>query len=220
MCTAARIIEITGQLASKEGNHVWEYSNSHWSRQSMIHQFCSSLPQSNGWVDVVLAAGLLTETYYSGISPCSGDSTWIYEALESVPHGTENHEWDSRTISGVNGLLGALLHYGASPAKKHIHLILHALAVPGPISTTATYVLLQENVMHWYQDTQLSRILQDASVWSSLIGSALKNQDLHKSCILLGNTLVGIPGWQPFILEELSSWITIFFCQEAKSSLI
>ncbi|KAF7338839.1 hypothetical protein MSAN_02206800 [Mycena sanguinolenta] len=216
MFTAARIIETTGLLATKEGNHVWHYENSHSTRQSIIHKFCSSVPQIHGWLDVVLATGLLTETYYPGIPSCSGDPAWIYRALDSVDNFAHTLEWDHITISGINGLFSALLHHGAAPAKQHIHLVLHALSLPGPISTTAAYLLLQENVAGWYQDVQLGSILQEADVWSSLIGAALRNGDLHQPCVVLGNTLVGIPSWQPFILEELGSWITIFFCQEAK----
>ncbi|KAF7348702.1 hypothetical protein MVEN_01389000 [Mycena venus] len=191
MHTTARIIDTTGRLARKEGNYVWHYSNSYSDRQSMIHQFCSSLPQTDGWVDVVLATGLLTETYYPDIASCSGNTLWIYKALESVNKSTEDYQWDSRTPKW---------------------------AVPGPISTSAACLLLQDNVADWYRDDQMSLILQEASVWSALISAALKNSHLHKQCIQLGNILVSISDWKPFLLEELSSWITIFFCQEAKSS--
>ncbi|KAJ7754015.1 hypothetical protein B0H16DRAFT_1886732 [Mycena metata] len=64
---------------------------------------------------------------------------------------------------------------------------------------------------HFLGDDELRLILQQGSVWSSLIHIASDNWDLARDSIRLGYTLASIPDWQPLIRQELDSWITVFF---------
>ncbi|KAJ7821644.1 hypothetical protein B0H13DRAFT_1920611 [Mycena leptocephala] len=143
-----------------------------------------------------------------------GDTTWIYKALDSINNCTEDNVWDNRTITGITGLFNALLHHGSAPAKEHINIILRGLSTSGPIYTSATHLLLQKNIINWYQDDKLQSILQKASVWSLMMSDVHNVICLAENCIQLGHNLCEIPSWQPFIHGELCSWITIFFSGE------
>ncbi|KAJ6529374.1 hypothetical protein B0H19DRAFT_1385014 [Mycena capillaripes] len=208
ICTAAKIIEVTGKLAGKDGTDVWICNKT---RQPMIHNFCGSLPQSDEWIDIVLATGFLTEKSYPGHPHCSDDPGWVHTALERVDISTEYQKWDGRTITGIAGLFNALLWYNSPPAKEHVYLILRALSSAGDISRLAAHLLLRDNVADWFQDDELRPILQNASVWSSLLNTTSNYWDLEKDFITMGYTLAGLPDWRPFIQKELSVWITKFF---------
>jgi hypothetical protein len=204
MDTAAKILKTTEQLASK-GKHEFDCNG----QQSIINRFCSSLPQTEGWISVALVTLFFSEPYSSEVVEyLEGETGWIYEVLKSFNNSAKDHDWDTRTVTGVDGLFNALLHYGAPPAKENLHLLLQALSFPGRISTSAACLLVATN---WFQDDELRFILQQGSVWSSLIHIASDNWDLARNSIRLGHTLASIPDWQPFIRQELCSWITVFF---------
>ncbi|KAJ7340587.1 hypothetical protein DFH08DRAFT_938517 [Mycena albidolilacea] len=207
MATAAKILETTAQLASK-GEQDFKFR-----QQTIINHFCSSLPQTEGWIGVVLATLFFSEMYPLDVSlnakHClKGDTNWIYKALENFNNSAKDHNWDTRTVTEVNGLLNALLHYGAPPAKENLHLLVQVLSFPGRISISAALLLLATN---WFQDVELRLTLQQGSVWSSLIHIASDNWEIARIFIRLGHTLASIPDWQPFIHQELCSWITLFF---------
>ncbi|KAJ7312998.1 hypothetical protein DFH08DRAFT_821824 [Mycena albidolilacea] len=180
----------------------------------------SSLPKVDGWVVVVLATGQLTQWPWSLDRPRLLEGlarvSWVYEALESAVPGEDIAEWDSEIAAGVSNLLLALYYYDAPPLKKHIHLIVKAISMGGHISPPAGFLLLQRDVVDWFQDPQLGPILQHASVWTFLLHWTLQQQNSFWSneCILLGHMLSEIPDWQPHLEEELCSWITLFFGSE------
>ncbi|KAF8208054.1 hypothetical protein K438DRAFT_1754798 [Mycena galopus ATCC 62051] len=200
------LIQTTHKLANI--NRGWNY-NDH-GRRSMIYQFCSSLPQVDGWVQIVLAMGLLTPEWV--VNQGSAGAGWVYEALKRTTLPVEETD-DQHTQSeaGVAGLLLALYHYDTPPLKEHVHHILRVLS-----SNSAGHVvllLLQENVLNWFSDPELGPTLQNVSVWTSLSHWIMKkyDRDCNDQCILLGHALSEIPGWQPQIQKELGPWIILFF---------
>jgi hypothetical protein len=171
MDTAANIMYTTGRLASESENNVWAHDFHNSRRQSILYRFCSSIPESDGWVGAVLSVGLLagSHNYLMG-HRTSRDPGWIYKTLESVAVPAEDHDrWDSRTMSGVSSLLDALLCHGAPPTKDHLHVLLQALSIPGDLAENAR-LLLRGNALTWLdQDDELWTILQKGSVSPSLI---------------------------------------------------
>ncbi|KAJ6569139.1 hypothetical protein B0H19DRAFT_1350036 [Mycena capillaripes] len=209
--TAADIISTTGRLAKKLEDHMWHRDLPYHRRQSIVYQFCSDLPGSDGCIDIILATGFLTETY-SGIGwPKSGDSHWVYRALDNIS-AEDDHRWRHR-ITGIAGLLQALLYYDTPPAPEHVHHLLRALTISGDISKNATRILLRNNIRSWFEDDELGPMLQGASVWASLTRVALElNDDAQFIRIIrMGYTLVAMPDWKSQIGGDLCSWITIFF---------
>ncbi|KAJ7613267.1 hypothetical protein DFH06DRAFT_1307943 [Mycena polygramma] len=171
MDTAANIIYTTGRVSSESANNVWVHDFHNQRRQSIVYRFCSSIPQSDGWLGATLSIGLLvgSHNYLMG-HRISRDPRWIYKALENVAIPAEDHDrWDSRTVSGVSSLLDALLCHGAPPTKDHIHVLLQALSIPGDLSENAR-LLLRGNALTWLsQDDELWTILQQRSVSPSLV---------------------------------------------------
>ncbi|KAJ7106212.1 hypothetical protein C8R44DRAFT_327039 [Mycena epipterygia] len=222
--TVANIIETTGWLASKSGTmearlwsgNLYYYSN----RLDIIYQFCSSLPQLDGWITIVLAAGLLTqyhEAQWYHHNSSNGDPGWVYKALNNVDVSTEGHDqWDDLMVAGVSGLLRALNYYDVPLLKEHLPILLQALSVPGDIFQNAAHLLVKENIVDWFQDHELQPILQASSVWPSLarVPIDINSHSFTKNFIHLGYTLANIPDWHPHIHKELCSWITAFFKYE------
>ncbi|KAJ7106223.1 hypothetical protein C8R44DRAFT_805896 [Mycena epipterygia] len=219
--TSADIVETTGRLASKSGTmeasswsgNLYYYSN----RLDIVYQFCSSLPQLDGWISIVLAAGLLTqchETLWYHHNSSNGDPGWVYKALNNVDVSTEGHDqWDSKMEAGVSGLLQALHYYGVPPLKGHLPILLQALSIPGDISRNAAYLLMQKNIVDWFQDHELQPILQASSVWSSLAGVSIDvgSDSFCQDFICLGHILANDPDWHSHIYKELCCWIAVFF---------
>ncbi|KAF7348705.1 hypothetical protein MVEN_01389300 [Mycena venus] len=220
MATAAKILEITGQLAVNAERSVWDYKFHHL-RQSLPYRFCSSLPRWDGWIGVVLATGRLTARHnYGHRSPNREhvsnlqDGVWVYIALTGISETALGEEpWDSLTANGVAGLLAALMFYRLPAEKEHIHILLRALTIPGDVSENAAALLVEDHVITWFQDEELDPILEAASVWSSLMHVALEvdKPGLTRSCIHMARTLAEIPHWKSEIQEELCALITIFF---------
>ncbi|KAF7348681.1 hypothetical protein MVEN_01386900 [Mycena venus] len=151
----------------------------------------------------------------------SGDPSWIYETLECVQTLMDKHEWVNMNADRVGGLFNALLHHGAPPARKHVHLLLHALSLPGLISRYAAQLFVQNNVRDWFLDEELQPILQKGSLWASIMRISSRNFFLRDHFIALGHTLASVPTWKPFIHEKLSSWIMLsFYHPLSRESLI
>ncbi|KAJ6599924.1 hypothetical protein DFH09DRAFT_1070610 [Mycena vulgaris] len=234
MDTAVKIVDTTGRLASKNKNKVWLHGFRDQDRQSIIYPFCSSLvPQSRKSRSLVWATTLLTGSHNYWPRPMKPDTdpSWIYTALESINVPTEDQEqWDDRTVTGVAGLLQALLYYDAYPApattvfsyvdqahsrtRKNIPLLLRALSIPGDISRIAAHLLVRDKVFSLFQHTELRAILQEASVWSSLARVSFELEDhfqFSRQFIHMGQALAGIPAWHSHIHGDLCAWITTFF---------
>ncbi|KAJ7670649.1 hypothetical protein DFH06DRAFT_140115 [Mycena polygramma] len=186
----------------------------------VIYEFCASLPRREGWIDVVLAAGLFPSTRFFGFptgSPwqttISQKAGWVYEALDCIDASGKANDWDDRTIGGVASLLTALLDYGVPVGKKHIQILLRALALRGRASQNAARLLVQEDQFVWFQNAQLQPIIQGASALTHLMRIAFKINalDFAESCIQMGSKLVQMNFWKPDVLAELCSWIRIFF---------
>ncbi|KAJ7805959.1 hypothetical protein B0H13DRAFT_1929859 [Mycena leptocephala] len=212
--TTIKIMDLTGQFA-KDGLNVWNHANKYQDRQIIVNDFCSSLPQLDNWAGIVLSTVHLAEQYnYKEKKPCGGDYSWVYKALESVKHSPEIYKWDSsKTLLGVEGLFKALLHYDAPPSKDHVNLLLHGLSMTGDISSTAASLLLREIMEEWFKDDELRPILQENSMWASLVQACSKNPaTLDTERVLeIGNILADTPSWHAYIHNELPSWIAIFF---------
>ncbi|KAJ7081928.1 hypothetical protein C8R44DRAFT_905079 [Mycena epipterygia] len=178
-----------------------------------IIEITRSLPQLDGWIDVALAASLLTLQYWGFPSGSASEAGWVCNALNTVNDvtGGQHQQWDSRTAAGISGLLNALHFYRVPPAKEHIHMLIQALSISGDISVNAAHLLLQNNMVDWYQDDNLQPILQGASVWLSLARVTADAHFLGRDFIALGYTLADISDWQSHIREDLCSWMTIFF---------
>jgi hypothetical protein len=143
------------------------------------------------------------------------DGAWANTAMEEVCIPTGDNQWDSKTITGISALLGALLfHYKTTPTIQTVHQLLHALSIPGNIFKKATVLLLRSNIRVWFLDDEMRTILQNASVWSSLSDIIVKHKIYPQRYIELGHALAGIPDSQPHIQKELCSWITIFFLEQ------
>ncbi|KAF7345627.1 hypothetical protein MVEN_01581900 [Mycena venus] len=210
---AANIVRTTCRLSGS--TRVWNVGER--GRRDAMYQFCSKVPRSDGWVQLVLAAGPVA-VHWSWLPEKSTEDgagpAWVYEALNSAIIPSHNpDEWDIETQTGVASLLLALHHYDAPPLEEHIHLILRALSTGGYISEHAALLLLQSNVVNWFQDAQLRPMLQQAGVWAFLTHWLLEINDseLNDECILLGRTLSTMPDWQAHLRQEQSSWIAIFF---------
>jgi hypothetical protein len=171
----------------------------------------------DNWAGIVLSTVHLAEQYNcKEKKPCGGDYSWVYKALESGKHSPEIYKWDSsKTLLGVEGLFKALLHYDAPPSKDHANLLLHGLSMTGDsdISSTAASLLLPENMEEWFKDDELRPILQENSMWASLVRACCKNPaTLDTDRVLeIGNILADTPSWHAYIHNELPSWIAIFF---------
>jgi hypothetical protein len=217
MDTAAHIIAVTGEVSTKLEYNVWYHEFPYYHRQSVIYRFCSNLPQSDGWVGVVLATGLLTlsKTQNDIVMPDYGTANWVHKALEDLTVEIQG-QWDDKMIAGVSGLLQALLCYDARPKTSYIHLLLRALSIPGDISENAARILLRVNILVWFQDNELWPILRAAVVWSSIARVAVELEDpsFTKQCIRMGHTLASMPDGYSYFHKELSSWITTFFRAE------
>ncbi|KAJ7484217.1 hypothetical protein FB451DRAFT_1363778 [Mycena latifolia] len=225
MDTAVNLVDITGRLASRSESDVWTHNFRDCDRQSIVYPFCSELPQEDGWLRLVLAAGMLTgsHNYWPRPTIHNAGASWVYKALESIDTDGQE-EWDSRTVTRVASLLQALLYYDAHPAPtvhdyndpltiKRIHLLLQALSTSGDISRISAHLLVRSKVMDWFKDDDLRTILQTASVWSSLARVSLELEDhfqFSKHFIRLGRTLSDIPDWHSHVRRELCSWITTF----------
>ncbi|KAF7348683.1 hypothetical protein MVEN_01387100 [Mycena venus] len=209
MDTAAKLLYLTSRLAQHNSHYVWDLQA--LNRQTPIFHFCSSLPHTDGWLGVVLAAGLLSEPFSAWAPHYHEDPSWIYETLECVQTLMNNDEWVNINADRVGGLFNALLYYNAPPAKKHVHILLQALSLPGSISRHAAQLFCQNNIKNWFLDEELQHILQNSSLWASLMLVFPGFGSLGDDLIALGHTLVSIPMWQPFIREKLSSWIMLFF---------
>ncbi|KAJ7910744.1 hypothetical protein B0H13DRAFT_2329051 [Mycena leptocephala] len=189
----------------------------HWqARQSIIFEFCASLPALEGWTRLVFASGLFTGNYRYFDPPRmyhSEGAGWVYKALDvcDVPTGDHDH-WDSATVTGIAGLLNALLHYGAPPAKEHFRLLLKALSIPSQISKSAAVFFLSQANERWFRDLDFRSIFPHAVAWSSLTHVALELPPAQSmTYIRLGHTLTDISDWHPHIHSELTTWITVFF---------
>ncbi|KAJ7825579.1 hypothetical protein B0H14DRAFT_2596529 [Mycena olivaceomarginata] len=219
---AGRIIWTTHQLAKRsKDNEVWNFNED--DRLSMIYRFCGQLPQSGGWVQVVLATGLLAEEWYFRSKKPSEhqvSTSWVYEALKRISV-EDNVKWDSETEAGVAGLLLALYYCDTPPLKEHVQAILQVLLTTGKsprkestLTRNAGLLLLKTNLENWFQDPDLEPILQEASVWARLITQWIPqagDYDIDHKGILLGHMLSKLPSWQPYLQQHLCSWITLFF---------
>ncbi|KAJ7895510.1 hypothetical protein B0H14DRAFT_3125220 [Mycena olivaceomarginata] len=209
--TTIQILQAIGQLAGKEGNNVWDHSDSSppGSRQVIINDFCWSLAQSDEWDRMVLAACLLTEKYHKTMpqTPGPSDSGWVFKALD----GINSCDKDRTTIVGAAGLFNTLLHYHALPNARHIDLLLQTLKNPCQYSSSIAQILLDQKA-NWFQNEKLKFKLQsDQSAWAALMHVCCNNLDLGEDAIRVGHLLAGIPDWYPHIQKELCSWITIYF---------
>ncbi|KAJ7323979.1 hypothetical protein DFH08DRAFT_817455 [Mycena albidolilacea] len=219
---AGKIIWTTHQLAKRsKDNEVWNFNED--DRLSMIYKFCGQLPQSGGWVQVVLATGLLAEEWYfrsKKPSEYQVSTGWVYEALKRISV-EDNVKWDSETEAGVAGLLLALYYCDTPPLKDHVQAILQVLLTTGKsprkestLTRNAGLLLLKTNLENWFQDPDLEPILQEASVWARLITQWIPqagDYDMDHKGILLGYILSKLPSWQPYLKQHLCSWITLFF---------
>ncbi|KAJ7670662.1 hypothetical protein DFH06DRAFT_1369638 [Mycena polygramma] len=219
MDTVAHIMNVTSQIILC--SDFWLFGMPY---QFSICQFCSSLPrqEEEGWIDVVLATVSLlkptewfTANYTFDSDTRSQDATWVHKALDCiVASARDEGDWDNQVMNGVAGLLNALFYYRAPVDKKHIHTVLRALKLPGHVSAeNAAYLLVHDDQFAWFQDEQLQPTLQDASVWPSIMHTAVRRNrfDLTKSCLHLGCKLVQMTYWKPQVLAELCSWIPVFF---------
>ncbi|KAJ7327638.1 hypothetical protein DFH08DRAFT_940873 [Mycena albidolilacea] len=213
MDLALKIIRTTHRLESS-----FRHRNQKWNSRDdplRVYKFCNNLPHVDGWVTVVLAIGLLTESYPKSwyLRKCPGTPDWIYEALKSdvIPIG-RSAEWNSKTQAGVAALLQALHHYDAVPPKESIHVILHALQIGGDISDLAAIILVETS---WFQDPELETVLRDASVWTYICrGLPESTTEWVQQFICLGHTLAQLPGTQSQLFQEgLCAWISAFFSQ-------
>jgi hypothetical protein len=220
---ACKIIWTTGRVAHNRIDPTSNWSYNH--PRKIIYQFCSSLPRSDGWVDVVLQtlASLVTDVIYptEDAHHIHGDANWVYKVLNSFPTAVEQDNqdgWDSRTIAGVSSLLNALLHYHAPPHKENIHVLLRALLIPGDTALTAASLLLRDDVVDWFQDDdEMWSILRKASFWSSLVQVAQQSTSVYPIGVFfiqMGFHLAERPDWHLHIREELCSWIEIYFQTE------
>ncbi|KAJ7669488.1 hypothetical protein DFH06DRAFT_1469080 [Mycena polygramma] len=103
--------------------------------------------------------------------------------------GRQNHNWRHRLATGAT-----LLRF--STKMDHIHLLLRALSIPGNISENAARLFLRDNILVWFQDSELRPILQAAVVWSSIA---------HLAACLIGNptfTKNFLPGSPHFFRAE------------------
>ncbi|KAJ7841241.1 hypothetical protein B0H13DRAFT_1910383 [Mycena leptocephala] len=190
-------LETTGRLACESGSDVRPIHCDNSYRQTIIYWFYGSIPKSKRWINVVLRAGKLVGSHYPSVEYHGhNDFGWIYKAMEFVSVDFQD-DWDNNIIAGVSGLLNALLYYGSPPLKQHIHLVLRALSTPGDISHDAARLLVQDNILQWFQDNETKSILQTACVWSSLVSPRNPSH---------GHSLANIRSWMAQIKEELCSW--------------
>ncbi|KAJ7742118.1 hypothetical protein DFH07DRAFT_980440 [Mycena maculata] len=201
MNTVAKIIDIAGQIVTTLKNTVWDWDSSGLRR--IVYRFCDSLPHSEGWINVILGTGHFTEgLHYPRPYYKVGTVVWVEKALAQIPIPSEDAPWDSRTTAGVTSLLEALLYYNCAPAKESIHVILHALSIPGWSSSNAATVLLAGTVRAWYQDDDLRLILQNESLWSSLSDTVLKGLSETNATQSLGLSFITLSKfWEEFDFE-------------------
>ncbi|KAJ7802139.1 hypothetical protein B0H14DRAFT_3884747 [Mycena olivaceomarginata] len=210
---AITVIETTGRLASNSGNALWQGNCGVDACQFIIYQFCSNVPQSAGWVDLVMATALLAEAPHYGrfTNLFDRNADWVDVALGSITISAEDPK-RFKVLNKVAGLLNALCFYYDRPAKtEHIRLVSSAFSgPPGDISQGASRVLLHKHMKLLFEDTNLRK----GSLWSSLTHAILLHSPedlLSAAYIEKGCELASISDWQPHIERELTSWILVFF---------
>ncbi|KAJ7664889.1 hypothetical protein B0H14DRAFT_1062016 [Mycena olivaceomarginata] len=211
---AVQIVKTTHQLASNsQENKIWTL-HVH-DRQLLVYQFCNSLQQINGWVQVALAIGQFIDDWKVDSSSQAMDATWIHQALQ---HDIIPAEWDLETQAGVSALLNVLYYRKTAPHKDNICVILQALSIGGRSSRSAGLILLQNDAINWL-DPELAPLL--APMWGLFFQmftqdyyEMLRQDHLEgqkKAYISLAYKLSEIPHWQPYLHQEICSFITIFF---------
>ncbi|KAK6977682.1 hypothetical protein R3P38DRAFT_2581166 [Favolaschia claudopus] len=212
----ADILKLTLQLANNCKDHR-EWHEHSLERQVLVYEFCGALPRTDGWIQVICTPGLLSPAVWSNPASYNPEAeSWIYNALESIPSPVnEQGEWEEKTVDVFNGLLCAVYNKGLAPPKISLKLLIQLLSLPDSVSSSAAWLMLQENVHDWYTDPEIGLEFRNHSVWSLLCAVILQDHqsipETHLRCYVdLAYLLSAIPEWQPDIRKELSSWVHIF----------
>ncbi|KAK7031902.1 hypothetical protein R3P38DRAFT_2521618, partial [Favolaschia claudopus] len=209
----ADVLELTLQLASNCRDHR-EWDDQWHERQLLTYEFCQALPQTDNWIQVICTPGLFPaeETWWNTPSSNPAAESWIYTALRSIPsHINKQGEHEEKNVNTLDGLLCALHNNGIPPYKESLELLVQLLSVPGHVSLTAAWLLLQKNVYDWYTEPELGPKLRDHSVWALLSAVVLKGPWIFKEQYVdLTYLLSTISEWQPSLEKGKCCWIHIF----------
>ncbi|KAJ7210843.1 hypothetical protein GGX14DRAFT_394468 [Mycena pura] len=191
-----------------------------------ISQFCSALPQQDGWFDLVVSAAMFARNQNIGL-PYTGrqfdevgphNVEWIYSTLEHVQTvwATLNVEkWDTRTNTAVDGLLALLawhpLSLSNTPSEECLKIITRALSTDGSSARSAFFILIHAH--GWFLDPQLQSVLQSTTFWTH-IGSVVSDNDNNRlfpsKYFELWAHLATISEWKPILCHKFSAWIAVF----------
>ncbi|KAJ7210786.1 hypothetical protein GGX14DRAFT_624925 [Mycena pura] len=228
---SARLIKFTSELLNMA--HICE-NQYHSTRQvgnliTEISQFCSTVPQEEGWLDLVVSAAMLasarnTGFHYAGQQLQEGklpNVQWIYTALEHLHNAwcaLQLEEWDTTTNTAVDGLL-VLLAWNSpaslshTPSEACLKPIIQALSTHSGSSAQSAFYILTE-ARSWYLVPQLQSILHKLTVWTHLGSFAFQNASrphvFQAQYFELGKYIATIPEWKPELYNNLGVWISVF----------
>ncbi|KAJ7612924.1 hypothetical protein DFH06DRAFT_1370903 [Mycena polygramma] len=215
---AASIIRTTHRLQSTAGGPAWVASAARL--QEIIFKFCEGLPETNGWVDVVLATGLLLNDHRESTKvslnrhllnePSNLDPRWIYSALRTVP-AEDGAEWDLDTVTGIAHLFAALKYYHAPLKFDHLDVLLRALSIRGHIATTAAILLSKSSPFLDAQGDIMGELLTKPDAWSAITVTVLNEDDLELDAryISMGEMISRADHGHSHLWKELCSLIVI-----------
>ncbi|KAJ7210852.1 hypothetical protein GGX14DRAFT_625057 [Mycena pura] len=191
-----------------------------------ISQFCSALPQQDGWFDLVVSAAMFARNQNIGFFDYSGEQfdeephnvQWIYLTLEHVQTvwaTLDLENWDTRTTTAVDGLLALLawhpLSLSDTPSEECLKIITRALSTDGSSACSAFFILTHAH--GWFLDPQLQPVLQSSTVWThigSVVSDNIYDKLFSSGYFELWVHLATISEWKLILFHKLPAWITVF----------
>ncbi|KAJ7214474.1 hypothetical protein GGX14DRAFT_542189 [Mycena pura] len=223
---AARLIKTTSDLLNMADSETQHGLKTRQVRNLIIEisQFCSALPQEDGWFDLVVSAAMLARARNTGfdyegeqIHGIEPNVQWIYTALEHVRTVwavSDLEKWDTRTDAAVDGLL-ALLAWNRpaslsdTPSEESLKIITQALSNNRNSACSAFFILTDAG--SWFLDPLIQPILQNSAVLTQLGSVATKNAYKFISQYFeLWVQLATISEWKHILFHNPSAWITVF----------
>ncbi|KAJ7217303.1 hypothetical protein GGX14DRAFT_440978 [Mycena pura] len=224
----ASILKTTSDLLNMAGSET-QYGLTTRQVKSLviqISQFCSALPQQDGWFDLVVSAAMFARNENIGFSDFTEEQfdelephnvQWIYSTLEHVQTvwaTLDLEKWDTRTSTAVDGLLALLAWHPLSlsnrPSEECLKIITQALSTDGSSARCAFFILTHAH--SWFLDPQFQSVLQSSTVWTHIASVVLN----HYGKIFLSGYfelwvyLATISEWKPILFHKLSVWIAVF----------
>ncbi|KAJ7210858.1 hypothetical protein GGX14DRAFT_450373 [Mycena pura] len=224
----ASLLETTSDLLNMAGSELQYGVPTRQVKNFIIQisQFCSALPQQDGWFDVVVPAAMFATNRNIGfryrgeqfdeVEPHNVE--WIYSTLEHVQTvwaTLDLEKWDTRTNTAVDGLLALLawhpLSLSNTPSEECLKIITRALSTNGSSARSAFFILTHAH--SWFLDPQLQPVLQSSTFWTpidSVVSDNVYDKSFSSGYFELWVHLATISEWKPILCHKFSAWIAVF----------